>query len=157
MQPVSSFKRWKSLENENPDLAVEGRKLIYQFKVGLGYLATIREDGAPRVHPVCPVLAHGGLYVFIGNHSPKLHDLLRDGRYALHAFPKPDLDDEFYVSGVVKMEEDSHIRQVVYDTYTATGAFTTDDTLFELLLDRALLAKYESRPSWPPEYTKWSA
>ncbi len=157
MQPASSFKRWKSLENENPDLAEEGRKLIYQFKVGLGYLATIRGDGAPRVHPVCPVLAHGGLYVFIGNHSPKLHDLLRDGRYALHAFPKPDLDDEFYVSGVVKKEEDGHIRQVVYDTYTATGAFTTDDTLFELLLDRALLAKYESRPSWPPEYTKWSA
>ena len=151
------MKRWKQLEEENPKLAEAGRALIHQSKVGLGYLATIRKDGGPRVHPVCPVLATGGLYVFIGNHSPKLHDLLRDGRYALHSFPKPDVDDEFYVSGVATPETDNRIRDIVYETYTATGAFTTDDTLFELLLERALYAEYESRPSWPPRYTKWNA
>ena len=149
------MKRWADLETENPDLAESGRSIIYQFKVGLGYLATLRKDGGPRVHPVCPVIVFGGLFVFIGNQSPKLHDLLRDGRYALHAFPKPEIDDEFYVSGVAMPERDASVRDVVYTTYTATGAFTEDDTLFELFLERALYAKYKSRPSWPPSYIKW--
>lgn len=149
--------RWSELDASNPALAEAGRALIYQFKVGLGYLATLRKDGAPRVHPVCPVLAAGGLYVFIGNHSPKVHDLLRDGRYSLHSFPKPEVDDEFYVAGVARRENDADVRKVVYDTYTATGAFTSNDTLFELLLERALHAKYQARPSWPPIYTRWSA
>ena len=79
------MKRWSEFAAEQPDMAEAGRALIYQFRVGLGYLATVRKDGGPRVHPVCPVIAHDGLYVFIGNHSPKVHDLLRDGRFALHA------------------------------------------------------------------------
>ena len=133
------------------------RPLIYQFSVGLGYLATVRKDGGPRVHPVCPVIAHDGLYVFIGNHSPKVHDLLRDGRFALHAFPHPKVDDEFYVSGRARRVDDPAVRQVVYTAYTATGAFTSDDTLFELWLERALHAQYGPRPSWPPVYTKWSS
>ena len=149
------MKRWIDLENENPALAESGRSMIYQFKVGLGYLATIRKDGGPRVHPVCPIIAADGLFVFIGNHSPKLHDLLRDGRYALHTFPKPEIDDEFYVSGVAMPERDASVRDIVYTAYTATGAFTENDTLFELFLERVLHAKYVSRPSWPPSYTKW--
>lgn len=139
-----------------PGMAEAGRALIYQFRVGLGYLASIRKDGGPRVHPVCPVIAAGGLYVFIGNQSPKVHDLLRDGRYALHSFSSPDVDDEFYVSGSATRVDDPAVRQVVYDTYTATGAFTSNDTLFELWLERALHSKYGPRPSWPPVYTKWS-
>jgi hypothetical protein len=106
---------------------------------------------------VCPVIAHGGLYVFIGNHSPKVHDLLRDRRFALHAFPHPEVDDEFYVSGRARPVGDPEVRRIVYDAYTATGAFTSDDTLFELWLERALHAAYGPRPSWPPRYTKWSA
>jgi Pyridoxamine 5'-phosphate oxidase len=150
-------KRWRDFAAETPEMAEVGRKLIYQFRVGLGYLATIRKDGGPRVHPVCPVVANGGLYVFIGNHSPKVHDLRRDGRYALHTFPNPESDDEFYVSGRARRVDDGAVRQLVYEAYTATGATTSDDTLFELWLERALHAKYEKRPSWPPVYTRWSA
>jgi hypothetical protein len=151
------MKRWSEFAAERPDMAEAGRTLIYQFRVGLGYLATVRKDGGPRVHPVCPVLANDGLYVFIGNHSPKLRDLLRDGRYALHSFPNPQVDDEFTVAGRAERVDDAVIRQIVYDAYTATGAFTSDDTLFELRLERALHAKYGPRPSWPPAYTRWSA
>ena len=150
------MKRWGEFAAEQPDMAEAGRALIYQFRVGLGYLATVRKDGGPRVHPVCPVIAHGGLYVFIGNHSPKVHDLRRDGRFALHAFPHPEVDDEFYVSGRAKRVDEQTIRQMVYTAYTATGAFTSNDTLFELWLERALHAKYGPRPNWPPVYTKWS-
>lgn len=151
------MKRWSDFAAQQPDMAEAGRALVYQFRVGLGYLATVRKDGAPRLHPVCPVIAAGGLYVFIGNHSPKLHDLLRDGRFALHSFPKPELDDEFSVAGRALRVDDAAVREVVYAAYTATGAFTSNDTLFELWLERALHSKYEARPSWPPIYTKWSA
>jgi hypothetical protein len=151
------MKRWSDLAAERPELAEAGRALIYQHKVGLGYLATVRKDGGPRVHPVCPVIAAGSLYVFIGNHSPKVHDLRRDGRFALHTFPVKDVDDEFYVAGRARPVDDVAIRQVVYEAYTATGASTTDDTLFELWLERALHARYGPRPSWPPAYTKWSS
>lgn len=84
------MKRWSDFAAEKAGMAEAGHALIYQFRVGLGYLATVRKDGGPRLHPVCPVIAHDGLYVFIGNHSPKVHDLLRDGRFALHAFPHPE-------------------------------------------------------------------
>ncbi|HEU4429215.1 MAG TPA: pyridoxamine 5'-phosphate oxidase family protein [Myxococcota bacterium] len=151
------MKRWTDFARDEPAMAEAGRALIYQYRVGLGYLATVRKDGGPRVHPVCPVLANGGLYVFIGNHSPKLGDLLRDGRFALHSFPKPDGDDEFTVAGRALRVDDAAVRKVVYDTYTATGATTSNDTLFELWLERALHAKYEARPSWPPVYSKWAA
>jgi hypothetical protein len=150
------MKRWGEFAAEKPEMAEAGRALIYQFRVGLGYLATIRKDGGPRVHPVCPVLANDGMYVFIGNQSPKLHDLSRDGRFALHSFPNPEVDDEFSVSGRAVRIDDEAVRQVVYEVYTATGAFTSNDTLFELVLERVLHAKYGPRLSWPPVYTKWS-
>jgi hypothetical protein len=131
------MKCWSEFAAEKPAMAEAGYALLYQFRVGLGYLATVRKDGGSRVHPVCPVIAHDGLYVFIGNHSPKVHDLFRDGRFALHAFPHPEVDDEFYVSGRAQRIDDAMVRQVVYAAYTATGAFTSNDTLFVLWLERA--------------------
>jgi len=149
--------RWETFEREAPELAAAGHTLLYQYGPGLGYLATLRSDGAPRLHPVCPVVAVGGLYVFVGNQSPKVHDLRRDGRYAFHTFSSADVDDEFSLTGTARVAEDDGVRGPVYDAYVATGAFTENDTMFELLIERALHAKYEARPSWPPVYTKWRA
>jgi hypothetical protein len=148
--------RWETFEAAAPEIAAAGRALLYEHGPGLGYLATLRADGAPRLHPVCPVVAHGGLYVFVGNHSPKIGDLRRDGRFALHSFPRADVDDEFMVSGVAVDAEDTGARPAVYAAYVATGATTSDDTLFELLIDRALHAEYGPRPSWPPTYRRWA-
>ena len=57
----------------------------------------VRADGGPRVHPVCPQVVDGELWVFVIAQSPKRADLERDGRYALHSFPCVDVDDEFFV------------------------------------------------------------
>ena len=54
--------------------------LLYQFGVGLAFLATVRRDGGPRVHPMCPLIHQGGLYGFFVP-GPKQADLHRDGRY----------------------------------------------------------------------------
>ena len=67
------------------------------------------------------------------------------------------MDDEFTVAGVARLAEDDGVRRAVYDAYVATGAVTENDTLFELRIERALHAKYDGRPSWPPAYTRWRA
>jgi hypothetical protein len=152
---VTEAIRWDAFAQAAPALAESGRQLLYQHGSGLAFLATVRADGAPRLHPVCPVVGAGGLYVFIGNQSPKLHDLRRDGRYALHSFPAPGVDDEFVVSGRAAAVDDRALYDRVLATYLAQGTTTSDDTLFELLIDRALHARYGPRPSWPPVYSRW--
>jgi hypothetical protein len=155
MDDVTSPLPWEHFAVEAPDLAEAGRALLYQHGPGLAYLSTLRPDGAPRLHPVCPVVVDGGLYVFVGNQSPKVHDLRRDGRYALHTFPADEVDDEFCVSGVARPVTDRNRYRHVLGHYLAQGTTTQDDTLFELLVDRALHAEYGPRPSWPPRYTRW--
>jgi len=147
--------RWADLEAEAPELAAGGAKLLYQYGLGLGFLATVRADGGPRLHPFCPILTDGGLWGFIGD-SPKLRDLRRDGRYAVHSFPATDRDDEFYAHGrAVEVTDPEQIARVraAYKAPIQEG----DDALFELHLERALLATYGRRLSWPPVYTRWAA
>jgi len=150
---------WSELESDAPGLAEAGRALLYQFGVGLGYLATVRPDGGPRLHPFCPILHEGGLYGLIA-HSPKQRDLLRDGRYAIHSFPSPERDDELYLTGRAARRGDAALAAAVRRTMTATGATSSgDETLFEFDIERALLATYKKRgepDNWPPAYTKWA-
>jgi hypothetical protein len=89
---------WAEFRETRPDLADAGQSLFYQFGgVGLGFLGTVRVDGGPRVHPMCPVIMDDGIYAMLVP-SPKLQDLLRDGRYAMHSFPCVDNEDAFYIN-----------------------------------------------------------
>jgi hypothetical protein len=151
---------WAEFAAASPSLAARGRALLYQFGVPLGYLATVRADGGPRIHPFCPILCGSGVYGLIGD-SPKQRDLARDGRYAVHSFPAPDRDDEFYFAGRATPKSDAALVAAVRAALTATGA-TSDghERLFELELERALLSTYKKRgepDNWPPRYEKWSA
>jgi len=74
---------WLEFAAEAPTLATEARKDLYEVGIGLGFLATVRPDGAPRVHPVCPIVRHAGLFILVVT-GPKQNDLRSDGRYALH-------------------------------------------------------------------------
>lgn len=89
---------WSEFVAVEPALASAIRALVYQYGPGLGYLATVRRDGGPRVHPVSPVITDDGLFCFLMN-SPKRHDLEHDGRYALHSYPAETSDDEAYLAG----------------------------------------------------------
>ena len=92
---------WIEFSRQQPALADAGRRQFYHFGIGLAFLATVRPDGAPRVHPVCPVISDAGLHLLIVA-GPKRQDLCRDGRYALHseACPPPRQNDGFAVAGV---------------------------------------------------------
>src|SRR2546421_11325629 len=92
---------WKDFAVAVPDLAQVGAALLTQFGgVGRAFVATLRGDGAPRLHPVGRVLSRDRLFVLITPESPKRRDLERDGRYALQTFPQPKAgSDEFYLAG----------------------------------------------------------
>jgi hypothetical protein len=142
---------WRTFAAEAPVMAEGGRALIYQYGVGLGFLATIRPDGGPRLHPMCPFILDGSLLAFIIE-SPKLRDLLRDGRFAFHAFTPEDVDDEFMVIGVARPVDDPDRRAAAVAAYHT--AVKDDYRLFEFFIDRALLARYASRGA-EPTYERW--
>src|SRR5260370_41535864 len=85
---------WNQFETDAPDIAAAGKQLLLQRGVGLAFLATLRKDGAPRLHPICPTVVDGHLYALIGP-TPTRAALRRDGRSALHTFPPVAVDDEF--------------------------------------------------------------
>jgi hypothetical protein len=149
---------WKGFSEAVPTMAEKGAAHLFQYGVGLAFLATVRLDGAPRLHPVCPVLSNTGLYVFVMSASPKLGDLSRDGRYALQAFPQPKPDsDEFYLSGVARRVTDPTLAAAALAG--AKHPVRPDEIPFELLIDRAMHTRWEGfgTPEFHPVHEKWRA
>lgn len=130
---------WPEFAAASPRLAEAIRDLVHQYGPGLGYLATIRADGGPRVHPVSPVITDEGLFCFVID-SPKRRDLERDGRYALHAFPPEENDDEAYVAGRARLVTDE--GQVDRLAQALHAAPQVDWRLFEFTVDLAMVARH---------------
>src|SRR5690349_24309385 len=129
---------WVEFAAAEPSLASAVRALMCQYGAGLGYLATVRPDGGPRVHPVAPVITDEGLFCFVIR-SPKQHDLERDGRYALHAFPPEESDDEAYLSGRALPVTDAGRRERVSSLMRADPAVQWK--LYELTVEVAMVVR----------------
>ncbi|HET6615724.1 MAG TPA: pyridoxamine 5'-phosphate oxidase family protein [Dehalococcoidia bacterium] len=99
---------WAQFEEASPEIAAVGRALLEKHQ--LAYLATIRPDGAPRLHPVSPFIIEGTLLVSTPPSSPKARDQQRDGRYVLHMLPG-DNDDEFSVRGRASLITDAAFKE----------------------------------------------
>lgn len=154
---------WGAFEAAQPEAAATGRAYLYQFGVGLGYLGTVRADGGPRLHPVCPILTDDGLYLFVVD-SPKRNDLRRDHRYALHAFPIDGNEDAFYVTGTVEPRDDPATRARLAEQYLVQERDMkeeppgfADEQLFELLVSTCLVTKTTGHGDWNPQHTVWKA
>lgn len=149
---------WAEFVAAAPDMADAGRSLLTQFGVGLAFLATVRRDGAPRLHPVCPVLSGDGLFVLITPASPKRNDLERDGRYALQTFPQPKPgSDEFYLAGAAAPVTDGPGRAAILRD--AKHMADASEIAFELRIDRALHTRWEHvlTPQMRPVRRSWRA
>ena len=152
---------WEAFERLRPDLAAEGRRLLYQFGVGLAFLATTADDGAPRVHPICPIL-HRGLYALLVP-SPKRGDLHRDGRFALHSFPCDDNEDVFYVAGTARPESDPTRTAEIRSRYLAERGMTEpppgfdEQELFVFDLARCLHTATAGHGDPSPRHAVWRA
>lgn len=131
---------WGQFAQDDPELAAFGLELIERYSIV--YLATVAKDGSPRVHPVCPSIAQGHLFVGVIPTTPKRYDLARDGRYVLHALPGPN-DSEFCIKGRAVQVTDPEMRVLAFPA-DGSGAITKDDDiLFEMLIERAHSAVYE--------------
>ena len=151
---------WGEFSRQRPDLAANGRALLYQHGVGLAFLATIRVDTGPRLHPMCPLLTDDAMFAFIIP-SPKQQDLRRDGRFAMHSFPCPDDEDAFYVTDRAKVVGDQARRDVLGKQFVEERsqfgvAFPADgDALFEFEIERCLLTKTTGHGDPDPQHVVW--
>ncbi len=138
-------------------MAEAGLRLLKPTGEGVAFLATTRRDGGPRVHPVVPVLAGERLHLFVVNLSPKHEDLLRDGRFALHAMPPPAGGEEFYLTGRARRVEDASRRTEVTAASGGRLGHRDFETLFELDLRRALYTHWRGwgTAAIMPEYRRW--
>jgi hypothetical protein len=112
----------------------------------IAYLATVRRDGGPRVHPFCPVLAGGRLFGAIPRTSPKGWDLRRDPRCAIHAGPGPS-DDELCLRARPSEVADEAVRAMVVAVAARSGVggmleTASNDPLFELDLEQVDVASW---------------
>jgi hypothetical protein len=150
---------WERFRSERPELAAAGERLLRPHGEGVAFLATTRKDGGPRVHPVMPVLADGRLWVFVVNLSYKYGDLLRDGRFALHALPPTGGGAEFYVTGLATTVDDAERRAAVTAASGGKLGHNEFEVLFELGIERVLFTRWENwgtANAWP-KFEKWSA
>ncbi len=150
---------WAEFTAASPELSAAGQRLLRPTGDGVAFLATVRRDGGPRVHPVMPVLAGSGLFVFVVNLSYKYRDLLRDRRYALHSSPSVDGSEEFYLTGPALEVPDVEVRSAVTAASGGRLGHNEFEVLFELRVERALhtaWANWGTSQAWP-SYTKWAA
>jgi hypothetical protein len=125
---------WAEFAAAEPEMAALGLRQYEKF--GLAYLATTRRDGSPRVNPVCPVIADGRLYVATAERSPKLRDLLRDGRYMLHLLPGKE-EEEFWVRGTARPVTDAATRARVVEAAAGITRIREDEQLLEYDIEAA--------------------
>ena len=130
---------WAEFEEADPDLAAFGRECLDRFGppgLWLGFLATVRPDGGPRVHPVCPFLCEGRVFVGIPGSSPKRRDLRANPRYMLHSFPY-EQDPEFSIRGRARLVTDETERAKAVAAVPYPSGLEDSDDVFELDIDRA--------------------
>jgi hypothetical protein len=153
---------WREFKVQQPELASHGADLLYHFGVGLAFLGTVRADGGPRLHPICPLLTDAGLFAFIVP-SPKQADLHRDGRYAMHTYPMEDNEDAFYLSGVASHVSAPHTRGHLARQFAdersgqAMPAPGEDQHLFEFQVQAAMLTRTTGHGDPRPQHTIWRA
>ncbi len=140
---------WQLLLDEQPELAQFGDE---RLNGQVAYLATIRKDGSPRVHPMTPIIGEGHLFVFMEPTSPKGHDLERDGRYAIHCSVSntSGASGEFIITGRAHLvtDPDWRVLAVQFASYSPAERYI----LFEFDVETAASTTYEDgrpvRVSW---------
>jgi len=108
---------WLEFSKRAPELAAYGARRLGGDRVA--YLATVRPDGGPRVHPVTPILG-SQLFLFMEPTSPKGKDLQRDPRYTLHCGVENSSGGkgEFYVRGHATLVTDLELRAQAVEAAT---------------------------------------
>lgn len=131
---------WKVFEDDCPELASLGFEKLDRK---ICFLALLKKDGSPRLHPVTPFIGNGMLFMFTEPTSPKIRDLQRDGRYAMHcAVSREGPLIEFLVSGNTKVIIDPVVREQV-ERIAASSVVNDSYVLFDFQVERVLVVEYD--------------
>jgi hypothetical protein len=168
---------WAEFETEAPELAQAATGLwpgiVSLDRSGvlpeatpcfaISYLATVRRDGAPRLHPFCPILAGGRLFAAIPRSSPKGWDLRRDPRCVIHALPGAE-DDELCIRANAIEVTDDATRALVLEVVARSGVggmieSVSNDPLFDFDLQQVDVARWLDigEPGTRAERRRWPA
>jgi hypothetical protein len=147
VEHTDAMATWADFETEAPELAQAAAQLWPGIvaldsndplpeatpRFAVSYVATVRGDGAPRLHPFCPILAGGRLFAAIPRSSPKGWDLRRDPRCVIHALPGQD--DELCIRANAIEVTDDATRAVVLEVVARSGVggmieSVSNDSLF---------------------------
>ena len=133
---------WKEFEEQSPEMASLG---IEKLNRRVAYLAILKKDGSPRLHPITPFIGNGMLFMFTEPSSPKIRDLRHDGRYALHCSVDRKEGEpliEFLVSGTAKTITDSTLRAQA-ENIAASPIVIDEYVLFEFQVDNVMAIEYD--------------
>jgi len=132
LDPIGSVElgvQWGEFAAQAPELAEFGAR---RLAAAPAYLGTVADSGVPRVHPVTPIIGDGRLFVFMEPTSPKGHDIVRRGVYALHCLVSDanGTGGEFFVRGCGERIGDEQLRALA----ARAASYTPHDryVLFEL-------------------------
>ena len=134
---------WGEFSRARPELAGAGRALMYQFGVGLAFLGTVRGDGGPRVHPMCPLITEEGLFA-----------LLRGRR---------DAGRTVYLTGAARPVEDDGVDEDVRAQFLAERGMDAppagfaDYEPFEFDIERCLHTVTTGHGDPSPHHEVWRA
>lgn len=142
---------WGEFEQADPELARFG---LSRLDGKVAYLATVREDGLPRAHPVTPVIGGGYCFVFVEPSSPKARDLLEKGFYCLHCSMNDSSGSsgEFQVTGTAQQVGETEMRNLAESVSSFRPA--SRYVLFELKISEVRSTSYHGST---PKRQKWAA
>lgn len=132
---------WGEFVNVQPEMAAFGET---RLKYGVSYLATIRPDGYPRVHPFTPFEGSGHLFAFMEPTSPKGKDLRMNGKYSIHTLVTDmgGTNGEFQITGEAFLLSDPDSR----NSAVAACPYPPKDryVLFEFKIERCFTNFYSN-------------
>jgi len=143
---------WGEFAAAEPELAAFVSERV---RAAPSYLATVRANGAPRVHPVTPIFTVNGVYVFMEPTSPKGADLRERGWFAMHngVADTAGTGGEASLTGTGRAVDDAAVRAkvVAAATYQPADRYV----LFELQPTEVRCNGYGDVPL--PEHRRWRA
>jgi hypothetical protein len=125
-----------------------------RLKYGVMYLATIKSDGYPRVHPFTPFIGSGRLFAFMYTTSPKGKDLQRNRRYSMHSLvgDMNGLNGEFQITGDAFELTDPASRKEAVAAVPYKLSQTRDIILFEFKIMSCFTNFYTNEK---PNFKRW--
>ena len=136
---MAAWQDFAAAASELADFAIE------RLDERIAYLGTLTAQGGPPVHPVSPFIGGGHLYVYMDPNSPKVRDLARDPRYALHGTVENNDggEGEISLTGRARRVDDPAERARAFDTARAANQSPQEPhVVFELELERVLATTY---------------